>query len=62
MNKEGNFKCYLETKFNYPYEQTLMSHVYQETIKGHIKPAVLLITPTEHDRFDFYPAEERKEC
>ena len=28
---------------------------------GNINPAVLLISPTEHDRFDFYPSEERRE-
>jgi hypothetical protein len=62
MSKEGNFKCYLETKFHHPYEQTLMSHCYQETIKGNINPAVLLCTPTEHNRFEFYDAHLRKEC
>ena len=62
MSKEGNFKCYLETKFNHPYEQTLMSHCYQQTIKGKINSSVLLMTPTEHNRFDFYKSEERKEC
>lgn len=62
MSKEGNYKCYLETKFANPYEQTLMSHCYQETVKGRIKSAVLLMTPTEHNRFDFYAAELRKEC
>ena len=24
LSKEGNYKCYIETKFDYPYEQTLM--------------------------------------
>ena len=62
MSKEGNYKCYLETKFQYPYEQTIMSHVYQETVKGKINPGVLLCTPTEHNRFDYYAAELRKEC
>jgi len=62
MSKEGNYKCYIETKFANPYEQTVMSHCYQETIKGRINPGLLLITPTEHNRFDFYPAELRKEC
>ncbi len=62
MSKEGNYKCYLETKFQHPYEHTLMSHCYQETIKGKINPAVLLLTPTEHNRFEFYEAHLRKEC
>jgi len=62
MNREGNYKCYIETRFTHPYEQTLMSHCYQETVKGRINSAVLLMTPTEHNRFDFYQAELRKEC
>jgi len=62
LSKEGNYKCYLETKFSHPYEQTLMSHCYQETIKGNINSGLLLLTPTEHNRFEFYPAEQRKEC
>jgi len=39
-----------------------MSHNYQETVKGNINPGLLLLTPTEHNRFDFYPPELRKEC
>jgi len=62
MDKEGNYKCYLKTKFANPYEQTLMSHCYQETIKGNINPGLLLLTPTEHNRFDFYEGHLRKEC
>jgi hypothetical protein len=62
MTKEGNYKCYIKTKFQNPYEQTLMSHCYQETIKGNINPSVLLLTPTEHNRFDFYSSDLRKEC
>ena len=52
---------FLETTWNYPYEQTWMSYIYQETIKGNVNPGILLSTPTEHDRFDFYPKEERRE-
>ena len=62
LTKEGNFRCYLETKFQSPFEQTLMSYAYQETVKGHIKPGILLLTPTEHHRFHHYSAELRKEC
>jgi hypothetical protein len=62
MTKEGNYNCYLKTKFQYPYEQTLMSHCYQETIKGNIKSGILLATPTEHNRFDHYDGSLRKEC
>ena len=61
LTKEGNYKCYLETKWAHPYEQTLMSYAYQETVKGNIKPGLLLLTPTEHDRFEHYSSELRKE-
>jgi hypothetical protein len=52
----------LETKYASPFEQTLMSHNYQETIKGNLNPGILLMTPTEHNRFEHYDASLRKEC
>ena len=61
LNKEGNYKCYLDTKWAHAYEQTTMSYCYQETIKGKIKPGLLLLTPTEHNRFDHYDGKLRKE-
>ena len=61
ISKEGNRKMFLKTKWAHPYEQTWMSHMYQETVKGLIRPAILLLTPTEHDRFDEYAKELRKE-
>lgn len=61
VSKEGNKKMFLTTKWNRPFEQTWMSYIYQETIKGLIKPAILLLTPTEHDRFDHYDGSLRKE-
>ncbi len=62
MSKEGNKKCFIDTKFASPYEQSLMSFIFQETVKGKIKPAILLMTPTEHHRFEHYDASLRKEC
>lgn len=61
VSREGNKKMFLETTWAHPYEQTWMSYIYQETIKGNINPGILLATPTEHDRFDFYPKSERRE-
>ena len=61
FNKKGNYKCYIKTKFKYPTEQTIMSYVYQETVKENIKSGVLLLTPTEHNRFEHYNSELRKE-
>ena len=62
VSKEGNKKCFIDTKFQFPYEQTIMSFIFQETKKGVIKPGILLLTPTEHNRFDHYDASLRKEC
>ena len=61
VSKEGNRKMFLDTKWAHPYEQTWMSFIYQETIKGNINPAILLATPTEHDRFEHYSSNERRE-
>jgi hypothetical protein len=62
FTKEGNKKMFQDTKFQSPFEQTIMSYVYQETIKGKINPGLLLLTPIEHDRFEHYSGELRKEC
>jgi hypothetical protein len=61
VSKEGNKKMFLDTKWVHPYEQTWMSFIYQETIKENVKPAILLATPTEHDRFEHYSSNERRE-
>jgi len=61
VTKYGNQKMFLETKWARPFEQTWMSFIYQETKKGNINPGLLLLTPTEHDRFDFYDGSLRKE-
>jgi hypothetical protein len=61
VSKEGNKKMFLDTKWAHPYEQTWMSYMFQETVKGKIVPGILLATPTEHNRFEFYGKDERKE-
>jgi hypothetical protein len=61
VSREGNKKMFLDTKWAHPYEQTWMSHIYQETVKGNVKPGILLATPTEHNRFEHYSREERRE-
>jgi hypothetical protein len=61
VSKDGNRKMFLETTWGHPFEQTWMSYMFQETIKGNLKSGVLLLTPTEHDRFDFYDGSLRKE-
>lgn len=61
VSKKGNKKMFLDTKWSYPHEQTWMSQIYQLTKRNEIRPGLLLLTPVEHDRFEFYRAEERKE-
>ena len=61
VSKYGNEKMFLTEKWARPYEQTWMSYMFQETIKGNINPGILLLTPTEHDRFDHYDGSLRKE-
>jgi hypothetical protein len=61
VSRYGNEKMFLTTKWDRPFEQTYMSYIYQETKKNNIKSALLFATPTEHDRFEFYLPELRKE-
>jgi hypothetical protein len=61
LTKQGNYKCYLETKWQFSYEQTSMSYVYQETVKGNINPGLLLLSPIEHIRYEHYDGSLRKE-
>ena len=61
VSKEGNRKMFLAIKWDSPFEQTWMSHIFQETLKNNIKPGLLLASPTEHDRFEHYSSNERRE-
>jgi hypothetical protein len=61
VTKEGNRKMFLETTWAHPFEQTWMSHMYQLVKKGELNPGLLLMTPTEHDRFEHYDRRLRKE-
>jgi hypothetical protein len=61
ITKKGNHKMFQETKWAHPFENTYMSHIYQETIKGKINPGLLLLTPIEHNRFEHYDGNLRKE-
>ena len=61
VSKEGSRKMFLDTTWAHPYEQTWMSHIFQETKKGKINGGLLLLTPTEHNRFDHYSRDLRKE-
>lgn len=61
VSKSGNKKMFLDTKWVHVFEQTWMSHMYQLTKKGELNPGLLLLTPIEHNRFEFYSADLRKE-
>jgi len=61
VSKSGSKKMFLETTWAHPYEQTWMSFMFQELKKGHLKFGLLLLTPTEHNRFDHYSRDLRKE-
>jgi len=61
VSRTGNQKMFLDTTWAHPYEQTWMSHMYQLVKKGELNPALLLLTPTEHDRFEHYERGLRKE-
>lgn len=61
VSREGNRKIFLDTKWARPFEQTWMSNVFQLQQFDKIKSGVLEASPITHDRFEFYPAEERKE-
>jgi len=61
VSKYGNKKMFLTEKWVRPHEQTWMSYMYQLCKKGKLFPGLLLLTPTEHNRFDFYDGKLRKE-
>ena len=61
VSRVGNKKMFLDTTWAHPFEQTWMSHMYQLVKKGELNPGLLLMTPTEHDRFEHYSRELRKE-
>jgi hypothetical protein len=61
VSRTGNQKMFLDTTWAHPFEQTWMSHMYQLVKKGELHPGLLLMTPTEHDRFDHYERSLRKE-
>ncbi len=61
VSRPGNQKMFLDVTWAHPFEQTWMSHMYQLVKKGELHPGILLMTPTEHDRFEHYDRGLRKE-
>ena len=61
VSRPGNKKMFLDVTWAHPFEQTWMSHMYQLIKKEELYPGLLLLTPTEHDRFEHYDGGLRKE-
>jgi hypothetical protein len=61
IDQQGNENCFLNTKWDRPFEQTWMSHIYTLTLEKKIKPGILLASPITHNRIHFYEASERRE-
>ena len=61
VSRPGNKKMFLDTTWAHPFEQTWMSHMYQLVKKNELYPGLLLATPTEHNRFEHYSGDLRKE-
>lgn len=61
VSKAGNYKMFLETRWEHPYEQTWMSYMFQQTLTNNLNPAVLLASPINHNRIMHYSADVRRE-
>lgn len=62
MSREGNRKIFIDSKSAMPFEQMWMAETFYKQRQGQIRCAVLRLSPINHNRFEFYPAEQRKEC
>jgi len=61
ISQEGNKKCFLDTKWAAPFEQTWMSHIYTLTKEKQVRPSILLSSPITHNRVHHYEGHERRE-
>ena len=61
ISKEGNRKIFINDKPKHLFEQVWMAEVFYKMRNNQIKAAVLGLSPINHNRFDFYPASQRKE-
>jgi len=61
VSRVGNRKMFIDVKWANPYEQTWMSYMYQLTKEKDLNPGILLISPTEHNRFEYYEGSLRRE-
>lgn len=61
LDRVGNQRIFLDTRWAQPREQTWMSHVFQLQVAGRIHAGCLLASPINHHRFHHYPADQRRE-
>ena len=61
FSRQGNIKVFLDTTWQFPMEQTWMSNVFQLQQLNKINPAILLLSPINHNRIYYYPGHERRE-
>jgi hypothetical protein len=61
IGQQGNQKCFIDTRWHHPCEQTWMSHIYTLTKEKKVNPAILLASPITHYRKYHYGPSERKE-
>jgi hypothetical protein len=61
ISRKGNTRCFIDTKWAHPYEQTWMSHMYTLTKNQEINPGILLSSSITHNRVHHYEKNERKE-
>lgn len=61
FNKHGNYKIFIEKPLDHKYEQIWMANCYYMIKDGYLRPAVLGISPVNHNRYIHYHANERKE-
>ena len=61
FSKKGNKKVFLDITWAKPFEQTWMSQIFQYQKKKEIVCGALKLSPIDHNRFEFYGQEERKE-
>lgn len=57
ISKKASYEIFLNPVFRFPAEQTMMAHAFEKMKIGKIKTGILLATPFEHIREEFYPDE-----
>ena len=61
FSRKGNYSLFQETRWRFPYEQTIMSWGFQLQKASKLECGVLELSPIHHERFEHYPGEDRVE-